>query len=136
MPAFSLTDLFRARFLRGGRDIGAGLDCQGLFVEVMRRYGHDVSDCDIADYAVERVSAAIRDAAAEPGRWEALSTPEEGCAVLLALDAERPDLPQHLGVTIGGGRFIHILEGRGVLVSSIHDRFWAGKIRGYYRWRG
>lgn len=101
----------------------------------MRRYGYRVGDAYAADYAAASVAAAIGEQR-DTGRWLPLDAPEEGCAVLLALDPERPDLPQHLGVCIGGGNFIHILEKRGVVVSALSDRFFAGKIRGFYRWVG
>ena len=129
-----LSDLFDAEFKSGGRTGGAR-DCQGLFIEVMRRFGHDVSDIEIASDAVVAVVSAI-DGEAQNGKWLPIDEPEPGCAVTLALDSNYPAHAQHLGVYLGGGKFIHILQKRGVLVSRIDDRFFRGKIRGYYRWIG
>jgi cell wall-associated NlpC family hydrolase len=131
----TLDDLFRASFKPGGRDPGGALDCQGLFLEVMRRYGHDVKDTDTASYATEIVTGLI-EGEIKTGKWQRLDAPVEGCAVVLAIDPGRPREAQHLGVCLGGGRFIHILKSRGVIVSRCDDRFFKGKIRGYYRWIG
>ncbi|MCE5265668.1 MAG: NlpC/P60 family protein [Deltaproteobacteria bacterium] len=130
-----MNDLFKARFVRGGRDVRTGLDCQGLFLEVMRRYGHDVTDRDVAAYATFIVAAAINSELAS-GKWQRIDAPEEGCAVGLALDPENPAMAQHLGVCIGRDRFIHIMETHGVKVSAVEDRFFRDKIRGFYRWVG
>lgn len=127
-------DLFSAKFVRGGRDVTTGLDCQGLMLEVMNRYGYKVQDKDTASYATEIVASAISDEIANE-KWKKIEAPEEGCVVLIALDSMSPDKAQHLGVYIGEGKFIHIMEKRGVSVSRIHDRFFQQKIRGYYRWQ-
>ena len=104
-------------------------------LEVMRRYGYNVGDTDVAVYATEVVAAAIA-GEIKNGHWLALDAPEPGCAVAMALDTNAPQRVQHLGVYLGGQRFIHILQKRGVLVSRIDDRVFSGKIRGYYRWIG
>ncbi|HSW38149.1 MAG TPA: NlpC/P60 family protein [Acidobacteriota bacterium] len=138
-PAIDLTDLINsARFVRGGRT-PAALDCQGLMIEVMRRFGHAVQPCDLANYATCQVAAAVAGQAAS-GKWARVDAASDalpgGLVVALALDPQAPGDAQHLGVTIGGGKFIHILATRGVLVSRLDDRFFANKIRGYYRWIG
>jgi len=63
-----------------------------------------------------------------------IDEPVAGCAVVMAIDPMHPDLIQHIGVYIGEGKFIHILENHGVIVSRINDRFFSKKIRGFYRW--
>lgn len=134
MAKVTLLDLYGAQFKPGGR--GAGIyDCQGLFLEVMRRYGHNVQDTDVAEHATEVVSGLI-EGEIKSGKWERLEVPHEGCAVILALDPLAPRDSGHLGVYIGEQKFIQMLERRGVLMSRIDDRFFAGKIRGYYRWIG
>ena len=134
MADVDLVDFFGAQFRSGGR--GNGLfDCQGLFLEVMRRYGHDVQERDTAEYATEVVAALIA-GEEKSGKWQRISQPEEGCAVTLALDPDAPEKAQHLGVYVGDGRFIHILKNRAVTASRIDDRFFCCKIRGYYRWIG
>ena len=130
-----LTKLFGAPFVRGGRDVKIGLDCQGLFLEAMRAFGNEVEDTDTAEYATEVVAGLISEAI-ENGKWEKIDAPEEGCAVAIALDSIALDKTDHLGVFIGENKFIHILEKRGVVTNRIDDKFFRNKIRGFYRWIG
>lgn len=144
----TLRDLFGARYERGGKTPGT-YDCKSLFVEVQNRFGNAVQTPDIEILAVEQVLAAeargeyaytgtdsaLIEQELASGKWEQLAVPEEGCAVLIALDLDKPNLVQHLGVCIEDGKFIHILQKMGVVVSRLADPFWRGKIRGYYRWK-
>lgn len=131
-----VNELFHTKFVRGGRDPKIGVDCQGLFLSAMKCFGNEVKDTDTAEYATEVVSGLIEEAS-KNGKWQKVDKPEPGCAVAIALDPDFPDKAQHLGVYIGEGKFIHILEGkRGVLVTKIEDRFFKGKIRGFYRFTG
>ena len=134
MADIDLSDVFSAKFRSGGRGGGA-LDCQGVMIDVMRRFGIGVTETDVADYAVETVAAAI-DGEVRSGRWRQIDEPETGCVVVMAMDPRDPDKAQHVGVYIGDGRFVHILEKTGALTTRIDDRFFKGKIRGYYRWIG
>lgn len=129
-----LRELFGAKFVDGGRDPKVGLDCYGLFVRSMAVFGNNLPDKSISAYATEIASKEIGVEIEE--KWEELSQPEVGCAVVMAIDPEHPDLVQHLGVYIGDGKFIHIVEKTGVVLTSITDRFWRRKIRGYYKWKG
>lgn len=128
-------ELFRAKFVRGGRDLEKGVDCQGIFLMAMKLYGYDVLDTDTACYATKVVSNLI-DKAVKSDKWEKIEIPEEGCVVVFALDPMYPNLAQHLGVCVGEGKFIHILEKRGVCITRIDDRFFSKKLRGCYKWKG
>jgi cell wall-associated NlpC family hydrolase len=130
-----LTELFQAKFVNGGRDVNTGLDCQGLFLKVMSLHGHNVKDTDVASYATEVVASTIAEEL-QSGKWKKIDKPEVGCAVVIALDSFAPEKAQHLGVYIGEGQFVHMLEKRGVVVNRINDRFFQQKIRGYWAWNG
>ena len=130
-----LNELFYTSFVKGGRDLESGLDCQGLLLKVMSLYGYDVKDTDIASYATEAVASVISDEL-QSGKWQKIDVPEEGCVVVIALDSMAPEKAQHLGVYLGEGKFIHILEKRGVVTNRIDDRFFRQKIRGYFLWNG
>lgn len=143
-----LHDLFTAKYERGGKSPNT-YDCKSLFVEVMNRYGKPVQTEDIEIFAIEQVVAAqargeyaytdvdsrMIQEEMKSGRWEKLEEPEIGCAVLIALDSNNPQLIQHLGVYIGEDRFIHILEDMGVMSTKLNDRFFRRKIRGFYKWK-
>ena len=45
-----------------------------------------------------------------------------------------PEAITHLGVYIGEGRVLHTIQKLNSSLFRIDDRFWSGKIRGYYRW--
>ena len=130
-----LTKLFGAPFVRGGRDVKTGLDCQGLFLEAMKSFGHEVENTDTAEYATEVVAGLIAKAAVSE-KWVKIEVPEEGCAVAIALDSLALDKTDHLGVYIGENKFIHMLEKRGVVTNRIDDPFFKNKIRGFYRFVG
>jgi len=114
----------------------------------MNHYGNNIKVSDIEIMAIEQVvamkardeypyteiDAKIIEKELASGRWLPLSEPEVGCAVVMALDPMHPDLVQHLGVYIGEGKFIHILEDMGVIVSRINDRFFNRKIKGFWKW--
>jgi len=102
-------------------------------MEAQRRFGNNVPDFQIPCKATARIGEAV---SSEIGRWERIEEPEAGCAVLMALSPEMPEVVQHFGVYVGGGRFLHTLEKTGSILSSAHDGFWKLKIRGFYRWIG
>jgi cell wall-associated NlpC family hydrolase len=129
-----LHDLFNAQFVRGGRDAKTGLDCQGLLLKVLERFGISIKGTSISSYATEVVSNVINEEF-HTIKWIKIEQPEEGCVIAMALDPMQPDKVQHLGVYIGEGKFIHILEKHGVLTSRISDRFFKGKFRGFYKWK-
>jgi len=52
----TLLKLFNSKFERGGKTPGTH-DCQTLFVEVMKHYGHNVVPVDIGKMAIEQVVA-------------------------------------------------------------------------------
>ena len=127
-----LRDLIGVPFVGGGRDPKKGLDCWGLLVIAAGRYGHVVPNYEIDCHDTERIEKQVL---SDIGGWEKIEEPEPGCVVLMNLDPEMPDAIQHFGVYIGGGRFLHTLKKTGSCRSSIHDRFWTNKVRGYLAWK-
>lgn len=145
-----LHNLCKSKYQRGANEPGVAMDCKSLFVEAMKVFGNDVKVADIEIYAIEQIIAAqargeyaytdidssmIEDEL-KSGKWEKLDEPIAGCAVTMALDSMKPELVQHLGVYIGDGKFIHILEDIGVVISRTDDRFFRRKIKGFYKWLG
>ncbi|WP_027367597.1 NlpC/P60 family protein [Desulfocurvibacter africanus] len=127
-----LRDLAGIPFVDGGRDPAQGLDCWGLFRLAMQRFGHEVPDYALSAFATQLIGeTAARELAA---KWRRVERPEPGCAVCMALDPAAPGSVQHFGVYVGQGLFIHCLEKTGSILSHIGDKFWAGRIKGYYTW--
>lgn len=134
--SYKIRDLIGVPYLTGGRD-KKGIDCYGLFIEVMKRNGIVVPDLteivSVCDNTVGR-SEIIRNQIDE--YWEKIDVPEEGCAVAIAMDYENPDVVQHLGVYLGKKTIIHVFRKMGIILSTIDDPMIKNRIRGYYKWKG
>lgn len=129
------SDLIGIPFVTGGRDKN-GLDCYGLAMEVFRRYGIKIPEYNEDFYNMERVSDLIRGEAVKT--WTRVPDGEE--PPVPSLVTVRFGVPEpyinHVGVYIGGGRFIHTREKIGVNVASIHSPAWRRVIQGYYVYEG
>ena len=128
-----LRDLIGIPFVQDGRDPATGLDCWGLCREALRRYGQEVPDFPQAVYDALEIHSAFAQEDLS-GRWEKLPEPEPGCVVAMAIDPDLPEAITHLGVYVGGGRVLHTIQKLNSSLFRLDDRFWGGKIRGYYRW--
>ena len=98
-----------------------------------RRFGCKIPEFNQAAYS----ALEIRDkfyAAVGRNEWKKLAEPEPGCIVAMACDPDLPDVIQHLGVCIGGGRAIHTLKKHNSSLIRLDDNFWKRKIRGFYQW--
>ena len=135
MQTDSLRDLIGIPFVDGGRDPNVGLDCWGLCRVVFRRCGVMVPDFPAACYDAIGIHMQIMDQSVT-GHWAALAVPDHVCLAVMAIDADAPHVCQHLGVYIGNGQIIHTLRKRHAHLIRVNDRFFARKIRGFYRWIG
>ncbi|MEW5725867.1 MAG: NlpC/P60 family protein [Thermodesulfobacteriota bacterium] len=157
----NLADLAHTPFQDGGRDPRRGLDCWGLVMEVLRRFGSLVPDYGAGLSAFDSAGiAAIFETVTlppgdkrgqepfspgvnEPPRFMAEKAPvpfyrvdesRPGDVAALAIDARLPGLVQHFGVVLDGGRFIHVLKKQGVCCHSLGHPWLGPKIKGFYRW--
>jgi cell wall-associated NlpC family hydrolase len=128
-----LRDLIGIPFLQNGRDPAIGLDCWGLCREALKRFGQDVPDFPQAVYNALEISCRFA-GETQTGLWEKITEPVPGCVVAMAIDPDLPYAITHLGVYIGGGRVLHTIKKLNSSLFRTDDRFWGGKIRGYYRW--
>lgn len=118
-------------FVDGGRDM-SGLDCYGLFIRIARDLG-----CAIADYEYDREWYRRK------GR-----NPFVEDAHLFATEIERSEIRpgdaimfygpirtvvSHIGVAIGGGRFIHSRAPHGAIVSRLNESQWLKLYHQAYR---
>jgi cell wall-associated NlpC family hydrolase len=62
--------------------------------------------------------------------------PEPGDLAVMRIDARFPEMVQHVGVYIGGGRVLHTMKKRESHLIRVDDPYWSRKIEGYYRWAG
>jgi cell wall-associated NlpC family hydrolase len=125
-----ITDLINIPFSSDGRDPKVSLSCWGLVMEVQRRFGNIIPDYKIPAEASSQIAAAF---ALDVSQWERLETPEVGCVIALAIDSNYPGYVQHFGVCLGD-RFIHTLMKTNSHTVPMDHRFYARKIKGFYRW--
>jgi len=128
-----LRDLIGIPFVQAGRDPALGLDCWGLCREALRRFGQEVPDFPQTVYDALEIDARFIEER-QACRWRQVAEPVPGCVVAMAIDPELPEAITHLGVYIGGGRVLHTIQKLNASLFRLDDRFWGGKIRGYYRW--
>ena len=128
----SLDGLIGIPFEDGGRN-EKGLDCWGLFMLAQKRFGNDVPDFKVSCFDAPSISA-LASSEQESGRWERITEPEPGCAILFATDPRMPDMVNHVGVYLGDGKFLHTQKKVFSHTMRINDAYWSRKIRGFYRW--
>ena len=66
---------------------------------------------------------------------EPVGRAETAAVVVMSTDPHAPESIQHFGVCIDRHRFIHTSERTGCIVTKVSDRFWAHRIKGFYRWK-
>lgn len=124
-------DLLLHRFKSMGRgpDIW---DCYGLCIEVFKRFKINVPTDYIA-HALddEAVSKQVNEAKSE---WVKIPEPVKPCLITFSVLCAH-DMVNHVGVYIGGGRFIHCMRGLGVTISPLAELKWRNSIEGYYVYR-
>ncbi len=112
-----------------------GYDCWDFALEVLRvQFGFDVQE---REYQYERGRAG-RDARAglaarEREQWDRLApgTEREGdLAVFMPAG-----VPDHIGVIVAPGRFMHCTRGSNVAIERLDSSHWAPRLEGIYRHR-
>ena len=126
-------DLIGIPFVDGGRDPATGLDCWGLVMAAMRKYGQEVPDFKVGCHSTVEIDGtyviAVRD-------WTKIEDPEEGVVVAMANDPDRPEAVQHFGICIGDGRFLHAMKKMNSCAPRLDHPFWKNRIKAFYRWTG
>jgi cell wall-associated NlpC family hydrolase len=126
-------DLMDTPFVPGGREIGKGLDCWGLYIEVMKRFGVNVPDFQISCFAADLVNQEKLEVT--KNLMEPVAHPVPGDGVAMAIHPEAPDMVQHFGVMVDKRRFIHTIQKIGPMLTRLDAFWWSNKIRGFYRWK-
>lgn len=104
-----VSDLIGVPYKEHGRD-KTGLDCYGLAIEVLRRYGKTLPDVVYDrdhDYELSNENAPLLPLVK-------IDEAEEGCLIEMRYRGEL-----HIGVYIGNHRFIHATRGQGVRLSHL-----------------
>ena len=92
-----------------------GFDCSGYVQHVFAMIGKHLPRTADAQYAfAHRIKGTPK-----PGDLVFFQTYEPG--------------PSHVGISLGGDRFVHASSSHGVTVSSLHDSYWAARYLGAKR---
>ena len=112
---------------------GAGCDCLGLLVGVMRELGH--APPELPHYGADWRDAEGREALAVLcGHWlRAVPGPEAGQVALFRLG--RSEVPRHCGLLVTADRFVHAQEGFGVVEANLTEG-WRRRLAGTFEVRG
>lgn len=121
-------------FLKEGRDPSVGLDCWGLVMAAMRKYGYEVPDFKISCFASREINGIFLVEASRG--WERVENPLPGRVLAMSLDWRAPGAVNHFGVCIGEGRFLHTRVKTASCVERLNHPLWARTIKGVYRWTG
>lgn len=122
------TKLIGIPFVDRGRDPKTGLDCYGLAREVFRMHGIDLPEFWIACEDASHINQTVSNEK-ESGRWIRLEKPEAPCLVVLRFNNFQWN---HVGVYIGGGKFIHTARKTGVRIERLDHPYWRNRIEGFY----
>ncbi len=125
-----VSDLIGRVFVNRGRELETGLDCWGLVMEVLGRYGIDIPDYTVDAFAFKRISELAGEAV-ESRTWEEVHWPVEKDAPLVVLMMMAPGYVTHAGVYLGDGKIMHTMEKTGVVVSTV--KRLERVITGYYK---
>jgi cell wall-associated NlpC family hydrolase len=101
----------------GGSD-RAGMDCSGLVVRIYK---------DIFDITLPQSTASLY----QQEQWLTLGFLETGDLVFF--HAERGRTPEHVGIFLGNGSFIHASSKSGVVVSKLSDPYYKKRFLGARR---
>lgn len=122
-------DLIGVPFVDGGRDKENGFDCWGLAMEMYRRQGVMLKDYALPAVEAARISASMKYNTHTAKDWQKLKKPDMYCIILIKLSPEV--WANHVGIYIGGGKFIHAYSPTGVSIARISR--WQSRIVGYYK---
>ena len=101
-------------YVFGGTSTG-GFDCSGFVQHVFAMVGtHLPRTADAQYYAAHKIKGSPK-----AGDLVFFQTYEPG--------------PSHVGISLGGDRFVHASSSHGVTVSSLHDSYWAPRYLGAKR---
>ena len=98
-----------------GGTTARAFDCSGYVQHVFAMTGTHLPRTADAQYSVARRFAGTP----KPGDLVFFQTYEPG--------------PSHVGISLGGDRFVHASSSHGVTVSSLHDSYWSARYLGAKR---
>lgn len=122
--------LLTATFADGGRGPDK-FDCYGLAMHIFMLYGYSLPDYNLSAYDPEGIARKYNDKEGFGDFFKQVAGKEIPVPALVVI-RNHPTLVNHVGVYIGNGKFVHILEKVNVHTSRIDHPMWKNKIVGFY----
>ena len=120
------------------KDFGRGpqeYDCWGLVWDIYRKeLGIDLPHYSVSPQASGIADTTIRDAV-KSADWEESKEAQEFDIVIMALNWEKPEQNNHVGIYLGSGACIHCAQESGVAIVNLSAPLWNNRIRGFYKWQ-
>lgn len=110
-----------------------GADCYGLvMLFYMQEFGIELADYETGTNSSDEIRGTDWFIGNACNEFDAVDEKqaEKGDVVLFSL---RSDTPTHIGILLGGGRFIH-LNAQGCSIQRLSR--WQRAVTGFYRYRG
>lgn len=122
-------------FLDGGRDF-EGVDCWGLVYLIMKtEYGIEIPDYKISCTDFFKINLQISIEKTVTCRWKKIDKLEDPSLILFSLH-KNPKIINHIGLYIGGSKFIHIIKEHRSTITRLPHPFYDSKMRGFYSYAG
>lgn len=131
------SDLLSCPYVDKGRDPQKGLDCYGLVIEIYKRFGFELPE--YTDQYKSGHDPSIGRAIKENSESDfirLLNFPWPVPCILTFNLGVPHNISNHVGVYLGGDKFIHIRERAGLGVASIHSVIWRHLITGAFIYKG
>jgi cell wall-associated NlpC family hydrolase len=123
--------LLGSKWLRGGREPSAGLDCGGLVVAVSNRLGYHVHDKQ--NYSIDgdgRLYEYLLES------FDEVKDPQPGDILLFRLEPDKLAVARHCAILVDNGRIIHTSTKLKKVVEHTCSPLWLKRVRHCLCWRG
>ena len=118
-------------FSDGGRT-QKSCDCWGLVKLIYKEELEIIlPDFDISAYNIDGVSQQMAKSTRD---WNAVIEPKKFDVIAMSLGVRTPKMVNHVGVYLGGGKFIHTMNRTTSMINRMNDAQWLPRIMGVYRW--
>ena len=123
--------LLGMKFKMGARGENNEIDCYGIIAQYYKAFG-----VTMPDYAIEenwdcKEELYLEHYASMMRKLDPAEAPKIGDMVLFINDVEAPN---HAGIYLGDGMFIHAYKKIGVKIDSlVKNKLWKNKVYGYFR---
>lgn len=117
-------DLLKTKYTIHGRNKEEGFDCYGLVIETLRRNNLFLPD---VFYSSEKEYGMVYNEIVLSDYVEKIKSIEKNCLICLFVYGE----PNHVGMCIGEGLFIHATKNKGVIIEPISR--YKSRIQGVFK---